>query len=126
MIGEETVAQPTPTTFLEEFHKEDTTLNLSKSFSSREPYNKFSDAFLRMLGVLLFCIVLLFTFEVRFFSIHPVLMSFTYGFLLLEGILVARFTFSHFLTKKDKFKVYLLKEQVSLNNIHTFNLFLYY
>jgi hypothetical protein len=92
IIGEETVAQPT-TTFLDEFHNEETTLNLSKSFSAREPYNKFSDAFLRMLGVLLFSIVLLFTFEVRFFSFHPVLMSFTYGFLLLEGILVARFHF---------------------------------
>ena len=66
------------------------TLDLSDTFSPREPKNTFSDAVLRMFGVSTFLIVLFFTFEVRFFSIHPILMTFTYGFLIIEGMLIAR------------------------------------
>eukprot|EP01080_Neovahlkampfia_damariscottae_P000291 gene291-6705_t len=65
-------------------------VDLSNTFSPREPNNTFSDASMRMIGVLTFLIVLFFTFEIRFFSIHPILMTFTYGFLIIEGMLVAR------------------------------------
>jgi hypothetical protein len=56
----------------------------------REPANPLYGAILRLVGVILFFLLFISTFQITFFFFHPILNTFTFAFLLIDGILKAR------------------------------------
>lgn len=57
---------------------------------SRETSNPLYAAFLRFFGFILFFLIFFSNFEIKLFSFHPILNTFIFGFLIIDGILKAR------------------------------------